>query len=111
MGDVGNRIGHLVDATLEQDSREFEAYLLRADNFERVLGQRGRIQPDKVHACSRELMLVTTGRVKAMEVAPEEQTEATTREVPLPLKEADRLPSPPSYEPVADGRPVSAPRP
>jgi uncharacterized protein YrrD len=107
MGDDGNRIGHLVDATFDQDSLEIEAYLLRADFLERLLGGRGRIQPDKVHACSRELMLVTTGRVKALEVAPEETAPLKAR---MPLKDEDRLPAP-TYEPVADGRPVTTPRP
>jgi len=37
MGDDGNRIGHLVDATFDQDSLAIEAYLLRA-TFTPVLG-------------------------------------------------------------------------
>jgi len=107
MGDDGNQIGHLVDAIFDQDSLEIEAYLLRANFFERLLGRRGRIQPDDVHACSRELMMVTTGRVKALEVAPEETTPLEAR---MPLKDADRLPAP-TYEPVSDGRPVTTPQP
>jgi sporulation protein YlmC with PRC-barrel domain len=104
MGDDGNRIGHLVDATFNQDSLEIEAYLLRSSATERLFGRRGRIQPDKVHSCSRELMIVMSGHVKATELAPDE---TGTHEMPLPLKDADRLPSP-TYEPVADGRPVGA---
>ncbi|MBV8715018.1 MAG: PRC-barrel domain-containing protein [Chloroflexi bacterium] len=106
MGDDGNRIGHLVDATFNQDSLEVEAYLLRASFRERLIGRRGRIQPDKVHACSRELMMVVTGKVKAVELAPEE---THSMEMPLPLKAADRVAAP-SYEPVPDGKPVGAPR-
>ena len=105
MGDDGNRIGHLVDATFDQDSLEVEAYLLQAGFFERLVGQRGRIQPDKVHACSRELMVVTTGRMKAAEVAPETASETAPLDLRMPLKDEDRLPA---YEPVPDGQPVGA---
>ena len=104
MGDDGNRIGHLVDATFNQDSLEIDAYLLRARFRERLIGRRGRIQPDKVHACSRELMLVVTGRVKAAELAAEE---TTSMELPLPLKDVDRLPTP-SFAPERDGEPVGS---
>jgi|ERR1051326_2083125 sporulation protein YlmC with PRC-barrel domain len=107
MGDDGNRIGHLVDATFNQDTLEVEAYLLRANLRERLIGRRGRIQPDKVHACSRELMMVTTGKVKAAELAPGEETGSL--EMTLPLKEADRLDAP-AYEPVPDGQPVRSAR-
>jgi len=106
MGDDGNRIGHLVDATFNQDSLEIEAYLLRASFSERLFGRRGRIQPDKVHACSRELMMVVTGRLKAVELAGED---TASMDMSLPLKDADRLPSP-AYDPVRDGQPVSASR-
>ena len=106
MGDDGNRIGHLVDATFNQDSLAIEAYLLRASFTERLFGRRARIQPDKVHACSRELMMVSTGRVTATELAPQE---STSLEMPLPLKEADR-PASPTFESVPDGKPVGAAR-
>lgn len=106
MGDDGNRIGHLVDATFNQDSLEVEAYLLRASFRERLFGRRGRIQPDKVHSCSRELMMVVTGRVKAAELVSEE---TTSLEMPMPLKEADRLPTP-TYDSVPEGEPVGASR-
>src|SRR5579864_6089771 len=106
MGDDGNRIGQLVDATFDQDSLAIDSYLLRASFTERLFGRPGRIQPDKVHACSRELMIVVTGHVKATELAPEE---STSLEVPLPLKEADRLPTP-AYEAVPDGKPIGAAR-
>src|SRR5689334_21450800 len=46
MGDDGNRIGHLVDATFDQDSLEIDAYLLRTSATERLFGRRARIQPD-----------------------------------------------------------------
>jgi len=104
MGDEGNRIGHLVDATFNQDTLEIEAYLLRASTIERLFGRRGRIQPDKVHSCSRELMMVLTGHVQAVELPADE---TGVLEMPVPLKDADRLPSP-TYEQVRDGRPVGA---
>ena len=102
MGDDGVRIGHVVDATFDQDSLEIEGYLLRDGFFERLLRRAGGIQPDKVHACSRELMIVTTGRVRASEIAPEETAPLDLR---MPLKSEDRLPE---YEPVPDGQPVGA---
>ena len=105
MGDDGNLIGRLVDASFDQDSLEVDAYLLHASLLERLVGRRGRIQPAKVHSCSRELMMVSTGRVKAPELAAEETT--TPLDVRLPLKDADRLPTP-TYEPVPDGQPVGA---
>jgi sporulation protein YlmC with PRC-barrel domain len=104
MGDDGNRIGHLVDAIFNQDTLEVEAYLLRASFRDRLIGRRGRIQPDKVHSCSRELMMVVTGHVKGTELVPED---TRSMEVPLPLKDADRLATP-SYETERDGRPVGS---
>jgi sporulation protein YlmC with PRC-barrel domain len=106
MGDDGNRIGHLVDATFNQDTLEIEAYLLRASFGERLIGRRVRIQPDKVHACSRELMMVVTGRVRAADMASQE---TTSLDMAVPLKNADRLETP-VYEPVPDGQPVRASR-
>ena len=113
MGDDGVRIGRLVDASFDQDSLEIDAYLLRDGFWSRLyelLGQFGqfghpaRIQPDKVHACSRELMLVTTGHVKASDIVPEETAPLDLR---MPLKNEDRLPD---YEPERDGTPVTAAR-
>jgi len=113
MGDDGNRIGHLVDAIFDQDSLEVESYVLRASFFERLFGRRGRIQPEKVHSCSRELMMVSTGHVSEVEVAPAPQPAASEETAPLdvrmPLKDADRLPAP-TYEPVENGQPVSSRR-
>jgi sporulation protein YlmC with PRC-barrel domain len=109
MGDDGNRIGHLVDATFDQDSLEVRTYVLRASFFERLVGRRGRIEPDKVHACSRELMIVTTGRVAEIETAPQPD-ETSPLDVRMPLKDADRLPTP-SFEAVPDGQPIGSRRP
>lgn len=107
MGDNGDRVGHLVDAHFDQDSLDIQSYVLDTSLFERLLGRRGRIEPSKVHACSRELMIVTTGLVKEIEASP---TEAMPNlEARMPLKEADRLPGP-TYEPVVDGQPVGTRR-
>jgi sporulation protein YlmC with PRC-barrel domain len=103
MGDDGNRIGKLIDANFDQDSLAVEAYLLGATFWERLTGRRGRIQPAKVHSCSRELMMVSTGRVKPAV----EETEDVTRGLGIPLKYEDRLPSPVETR-VADGHPVGA---
>jgi uncharacterized protein YrrD len=105
MGDDGNSIGRLVDASFDQDTLEIEAYLLRATFWERLVGRRGRIQPGKVHSCSRELMIVTTGRMKAPELATEE---TVPLEVRIALKDEDRLPTP-AFDQVPDGQPVGAP--
>jgi sporulation protein YlmC with PRC-barrel domain len=86
LGDDGNRIGHLVDGTFDQDSLEIDVYLLRATFWEQLFGRRGRIAPTKVHSCSRELMMISTGRMKDLAVAEEPQPMA------VPLKAEDRLP-------------------
>jgi uncharacterized protein YrrD len=109
MGDDGNRIGHLLDATFDQDTLGIEAYLLRASLLQRLLGRRGRIQPNSVHSCSRELMMVTTGRLK--ETEPAAASEATGPiEDGVPLKHADRV-SAPEFETVPDGQSVAAGQP
>src|SRR5438067_1267519 len=107
MGDDGNRIGHLVDATFDQDTLEIGTYLLQAGFFERLIGRRGRIQPSKVHSCSRELMMVSTGR--ATEVEPTRDETETLSSVRVPLKDADRI-DVPTYEPVPNGEHVGANR-
>jgi hypothetical protein len=58
-----------------------------------------------VHACSRELMMVTTGRVKELPVATSE--DAAVLSLRMPLKAEDRLPAP-EFEQVPDGQPVGA---
>ncbi len=103
MGDDGNLIGRLMDATFDQDSLEVEAYLLRASAWRRLLGRRTRIEPGEVHSCSRELMMVKTGRLKEMPAADD----TTTVGLRMPLKDEDRLPAP-TFEQVKDGRPVGA---
>lgn len=107
MGDDGDRIGHLVDALFDQDELNIQTYLLNASLFERLLGRRARIEPGKVHACSRELMMVTTGRVKEVEETATQTMPSL--EVPMTPKEADRLPVP-TYEPIENGQPVGARR-
>jgi sporulation protein YlmC with PRC-barrel domain len=104
MGDDGNLIGRLTDATLDQDSLDVDAYLLRARAWQRLLRRGLRIQPTRVHACSRELMMVSTGRVKEPATADNESTTVSLR---LPLKDEDRLAAP-SLDQVQDGRPVGA---
>lgn len=130
MGDDGTRIGHLVDGTFNQDTLEVEAYVLRTSFWEQFLDRRGRIQPEQVHSCSRELMIVGTSQLKAAEAATVEATPAAEplaaaetplpaaetsvpaaeepippAEEPLPMKEADRA-AVPKYKPARDGRPV-----
>lgn len=104
MGDDGNRIGRVVDATFDQDTLSIGGYLLGANFFERLFGRRSRVQPDTVHSCSRELMLVTTGQIKESEHPAEDTAPIDVR---MQLKDADRLPAP-TFETVADGHPVGA---
>jgi sporulation protein YlmC with PRC-barrel domain len=106
MGDDGNRVGRLMDATFDQDSLEIGAYLLRANLWQRMMGGRGRIQPGTVRSCSRELMMVTSGAVPD-DVGEPAVEESPTLPVPVALKTEDRLPTP-AYEPVPDGQPVGA---
>jgi sporulation protein YlmC with PRC-barrel domain len=107
MGDDGNRVGRLVDAAFNQDSLEIEAYLLRSGGWLRMLGRGDRIQPSKVHACSRELMIVATGRVKELAVPAAASEDTTPLSLRMPLKAEDRLPAP-GYEHVPEGEPVGA---
>jgi uncharacterized protein YrrD len=104
MGDDGMRIGHLVDAMFDQDTLQIEAYLLQTSFFDQLFGRRGRIAPDTVHSCSRELMMVATGHLKPAEEAP--APAPTTDEVRVPLKDEDRV-AVPSFETVPDGQPIA----
>src|SRR6266852_2448258 len=92
MGDDGNRIGRLVDAAFNQDSLEVDAYLLRSGGLDQLFGRRGRIQPAKVHSCSRELMIFATGRLKELPASPTVVEETPTASLHMPFKAEDRLP-------------------
>jgi uncharacterized protein YrrD len=109
MGDDGNRVGRLVDAAFNQDSLEIDAYLLRAGGLDQLVGRRARIQPAKVHSCSRELMVFSTGRLKEL---PAATTTTVTEESPtvslrMPFKVEDRLPAP-SFDHEPEVQPVGA---
>jgi len=101
MGDDGNRIGRLLDAGFDQDSLDVDAYMLSSGFWARLFSRNARIAPAKVHSCSRELMMVSTGRVKELTSVPE------TTSLGVPLKIEDR-PALPTYEQVPDGTPVGA---
>jgi sporulation protein YlmC with PRC-barrel domain len=102
MGDDGTRVGHLVDATFDQDSLAIGAYMLQGSSLlDSFSGKRNRIEPDAVQSCSRELMLIANGHAEAATVAPSEApatpepatgpTEDTAPlEASVPLKEADK---------------------
>lgn len=116
MGDDGNRIGHLVDARFDQDSLQIEAYLLRSGGLSRLLGDRTRIAPSRVNACSRDLMMVATGRVPelAPTVSPSASADGSRDDAPtvglrMPLKPEDRLPAP-SLDGLEEREPVAAHR-
>lgn len=103
LGDDGDRIGRLVDASFDQNSLDVENYLLRSSFWGSLVGRRGRIQPVKVHSCSRELMIVTSGKVA--EQAP--FTDDVTSVIGVPLKVEDRLPAS-DISPVENGHRVPA---
>ena len=84
--------------SFDQDSLDIENYLLRSSFWGSLVGRRGRIQPAKVHSCSRELMIVTSG--KLTEEAP--ITDDATSVIGVPLKVEDRLPAP-DVSPVENG--------
>jgi sporulation protein YlmC with PRC-barrel domain len=112
LGDNGDRVGHLMDATFDPDSLDVDAYMLRSTFWERFIGRRGRVQPNTVHACSREIMIVTSGPVR--ERIPEtrpvsEVADATAEPSPIgaSLKVDDRVPAP-SVSPAENGKRVPA---
>jgi sporulation protein YlmC with PRC-barrel domain len=105
MGDDGNRVGEVVDATFDQDNLEVDAYLLRTDIFQRLSGQADRILPARVHSCSRELMVIAHLK-ETTAVEPSAAEETTTLSPGIPLKGEDRLPAP-SFDQVPDGQPIS----
>jgi sporulation protein YlmC with PRC-barrel domain len=109
MGDDGNRIGHLIDAAFDQDSLQIETYLLRASLWEQLLGRRSRIPPVKIHACSRELMIVTTGHLRELPTATTPLEDTTPLGLHVSLKAEDR-PREPIPEPVQEREPVAAQR-
>jgi sporulation protein YlmC with PRC-barrel domain len=114
LGDDGNRVGRLSDATFDQDSLDIAAYLLHANLWERFFGRhRGRILPNQVASCSRELMIISSGRLAEPTQAPAEEDTAT---LGVPLKLEDRVPTTSSRKKTAsaasDGQAVpTLPRP
>jgi sporulation protein YlmC with PRC-barrel domain len=107
MGDDGNRVGRLMDATFDQDSLEIDAYLLRVSIFARLLGRPTTIAPATVQSCSRELMLVATGHTLESAQPSAGVDESPTVSLRVPLKTDDRV-SAPEYEQVRDGQTVGA---
>ena len=71
LADTGDRVGHLADIYLDQDSLRVEAYKLAVPVLERWFGGGNRIAPDVVIACSRDLMIIKA----AHRVIEEETTE------------------------------------
>ena len=95
LGDDGNRIGRLTDASFDQDTLEIDAYLLHANLWERLFGRhRGRIQPNQVASCSRELMIVKSGRPAESQTTQPTEDAAKSPEpndpLGVPLKLEDR---------------------
>lgn len=65
LGDGGDRVGSLSDLCLNQETLRVEWFELSVPKLERWLGSGGRISPDAVLSCSRELMLVRGGKQTA----------------------------------------------
>jgi sporulation protein YlmC with PRC-barrel domain len=102
LGDDGNRVGRLADATFDQDSLDIQAYLLSASLWERFFGRhRGRIQPGQVASCSRELMITTSGRPGEREQASQPSATEDTASLGVPLKLDDRVAPPSSRKKTA----------
>jgi uncharacterized protein YrrD len=74
LAESGDRIGRLADVHFDRDSLRVEAYELAVPALERWFGGGGRIEPDAVMACSRDLMIV-----RAAHRALEEETAAEAR--------------------------------
>jgi sporulation protein YlmC with PRC-barrel domain len=105
MGDDGERVGEVLDASFNQDTLEVDAYVLRSDIFQRLMGRADRILPARVHSCSRELMMVA--RTNETVTAPEQPLEETsTVSQGVALKGEDRLPAP-GFDQVPDGKAIS----
>jgi sporulation protein YlmC with PRC-barrel domain len=109
MGDDGNRIGRIVDAVFDQDTLEVEAYRLRSSGWRQMLGRGGRIQPPRIHACSRELMIVSTGRLEELTPPPTPVEDVPGLSLRTSLKDEDRVAAP-SFDTVHDGQAVAARR-
>src|SRR5919198_330453 len=58
LADSGDRVGHLADVYVDQDSLRVEAYKLVVPVLERWFGGGSRIAPDVVTACSRDVMII-----------------------------------------------------
>jgi uncharacterized protein YrrD len=116
LGDDGNRIGRLTDASFDQDTLEIEAYLLHANVWERLFGRhRGRIQPHQVASCSPELMIVTSGHLAEAPAPTAEPAEDGSKAgepsdaLSVPLKLEDRATPTRSKKAAAvDGQAVPA---
>jgi sporulation protein YlmC with PRC-barrel domain len=106
IGVDGNRIGHLSDAVFDQDSLAIEFYVLRQGIAQRLTGRGGRILPNTIRTCSRELMLLSVAQPNEL---PSVAAELEPPGPPLALKVDDRLPSP-RLDQAADSEPVVARR-
>lgn len=62
MSEDGNRVGTLADACFDPDTLRIETYEMAVSGMEKWFGNGGRITPDLVTACSRELMLIRAAR-------------------------------------------------
>lgn len=105
MGNDGTRIGHLVDALFDQDTLTIDTYLLGgAGILDSFSGRRNRIEPETVHSCSRELMMVTSETVDApADAGTIEPTEAAeTVEPVVPAKSVKPARSQKTLEPPAE---------
>ncbi|MBI2756814.1 MAG: PRC-barrel domain-containing protein [Chloroflexi bacterium] len=67
MSDGGDAMGALQDVSFDPDSLRVDGFELEVPVMERWFGGGGRISPEAVVSCSRELMLVRAGRQPAQE--------------------------------------------
>jgi sporulation protein YlmC with PRC-barrel domain len=106
IGVDGNRIGRLNDAVFDQDSLAIAFYLLHQGIAQCLTRRGGRILPNTISTCSRELMLLSVGQPNDL---PSIAAPAIPAGLPLALKIDDRLRSP-EVDQAADSQPVVARR-
>ena len=107
MGDDGDRVGEVLDATFDQDTLKIEAYVLRSDVLQRLTGRarshpartRAVVQPRADAGRAREGNRSRRGGAGARR--DDDRQSARSRS-----KVDDRLPAP-SFDQVPDGKAIS----
>jgi sporulation protein YlmC with PRC-barrel domain len=107
MGVDGGRIGRLSDAAFNQDDLTIEFYELRLNILQRLARRPGRILPNAIESCSRELMLLSTPDLGSLPSQSADTDNVAAPSLPVALKVEDRLIAP-GFEQTPDSQPVVA---